>query len=68
MGFDLLALVLFYDRALRYNSPVETLDFTFEDAARIAGGVIEDDPGPFNRVFVFDATTKRLFEIYPGMP
>ncbi len=31
LGFDHLSLILFYDRALLYNSPVETLDFTFED-------------------------------------
>jgi hypothetical protein len=52
LGFDHLGLVLFYDRALLYSSPVETLDFTFEDAARIAGDVISSAPGPFDSAFV----------------
>jgi hypothetical protein len=65
LGFDHLALVVFYDRALLCNSPVETLEFWFEDAVRIAGDVIGGDPGPFDSAFVFDTTTRRVHKIYP---
>ena len=58
--------IVFYNRAVLYNSPVETLDFKFEDAARMAGDVISGDSGPFDSAFVFDATAPyRLFRIHP---
>ena len=64
-GFNHLSLIVFYNRALFYNSTVETLDFTFEDAARMAGDLISGDPGPFDSAFVFDATgPKRLLRLY----
>ena len=54
--FDLL---LHYDDALLYNSPVETLDFTLDDAADAAKKHLNGDGGPFDRIFLFLA-------IYPG--
>lgn len=65
MGFDHLSLVLVYDRALLYNSPVETSESTFDDATRIAGDVIGEEAGPFDSVLVFDATSGRIFKIHP---
>lgn len=65
-GFHHLSLVVFYNRAVLHNSPVETLDFKFEDAVRLARDTISRDSGPFDSAFVFDATASdRLFRIHP---
>lgn len=54
-GFKRLCLVVYYNCALIYNSPVETPQFKFEDAAKEAGQFIGDDPDPFDRIFLFVA-------------
>ena len=58
-GLDSLHLVVYYNSAFIYNSPVETAQFefkdAFEDAADRARQFIGDDPDPFNRIFLFVA-------------
>lgn len=58
-GFDTLFLIVYYNSALIYNSPVETCEVKFEDAfenaANSARQFIGDDPDPFNRIFLFVA-------------
>jgi hypothetical protein len=62
-GFNSLYLVVYYNSALIYNSPVQTAqEFkeAFEDAADRARQFIEDDPDPFNRIFLFVAIDDGL--------
>ena len=54
-GFDYLVLLILYNSALIYNSPVETPHFKFEDAVRAAKEFINDDPDPFHSVLLFIA-------------
>src|SRR5207248_3099127 len=46
-------LLVYYGLAVVYNSPVETLTFKFEDAARPGAHFIGEDPGVFDRIFLF---------------
>jgi hypothetical protein len=63
-GFDRLCLVVYYNRAVLYNSPVETLNFKFEDAVQVAKQFIGDDPKPFDDIFLFLAINDgRVFRI-----
>ena len=59
MGLDSLYLVVYYNIALIYNSPVETGQFKFKDAfvnaADKARQFIGDGPDPFDRIFLFVA-------------
>ena len=63
-GFDLL---VHYDLAWAYNSPVETPWFRFADAARVGADFIGDDPGAFDRIFLFVPIEagQRVFQLYP---
>jgi hypothetical protein len=54
-GFDRVYLVVYYDMAVLYNSPVETPTFTFENAAAEAREVIAGDRGIFDAIFLFVA-------------
>jgi hypothetical protein len=54
-GFDHLCLLIHYNSALIYNSPVETLRFTFEDAVKAAQEFVGDDAKPFNSIMLFIA-------------
>jgi hypothetical protein len=62
--FDLL---VHYDLAWAYNSPVETPWFRFADAARAAADFIGDDPGVFDRIFLFvpHEESQKIFQLYP---
>jgi len=63
-GFDHLCLVVYYNQALFYNSPVETPHFTFDNAAATASRFLGDDPDPFHSVFIFVAVDSgRVFRI-----
>ncbi len=53
VGFDHLSLVVAYNRAAIYNSPAETMVFTYDDAAVEIGRLMQGNLGPFDRVFLF---------------
>jgi hypothetical protein len=62
--FDLL---VHYDLAWEYNTPVETPAFSYADAASEAADFIDGDPGVFDKIFVFvpHAEGKTVFRVYP---
>jgi hypothetical protein len=66
-GLDEFDLLVHYDLAWAYNSPVETLTFKFADAARAGADFIGDDPGAFDRIFLFvpHNETQKVFQLYP---
>lgn len=66
-GLDEFDLVVHYDLAWAYNSSVETLTFKFADAARAGAEFIGDDPGAFDRVFLFvpHNEAQNVFRLYP---
>lgn len=53
IGFDRLCLVVYYNLAVLYNSPVEALNFKVDDAVRVAKQFIGDDSKPFDDIFLF---------------
>lgn len=63
-GFDRLCLIIYYNAAMLYCSPVETPHFKFEDAVQAAKQFIGDDASPFNDIFLFVAIDSgRVFRI-----
>jgi len=54
-GFDHLSLVIYYNSALLYNSPVETPRFKFADVVQASKEFLKDDSDPFDSVFLFIA-------------
>ncbi len=64
-GFDHLCLIMHYDLAFIYNSPVETPLFKFSDAVRIVKQTIINDPGPFDSILLFIAADEgKVLKIY----
>jgi hypothetical protein len=47
--------MLHYSQAFEYNAPVETPNFSFEDAMDRARVFISDDPGGFDRILLVRA-------------
>jgi hypothetical protein len=66
-GLDEFDLLVHYDLAWADNSPVETLTFKFADAARAGVDFIGDDPGVFDRIFLFvpHNEAQTVFRLYP---
>lgn len=45
---------------------METLNFKFADAARAGADLIGDDPGAFDRIFLFVPHKEQpVFQLYP---
>lgn len=66
-SFAELVLIIHYDQALLYNSPVNAPNFAFEDAVAEARIFLGGDPGAFTRIFVLRALepSGRVFQLYP---
>jgi hypothetical protein len=66
-GLHEFHLLVHYDLAWAYNSPVETLTFKFAAAARAGADFVGDDPGVFDRIFLFVPHDKaqKVFQLYP---
>jgi hypothetical protein len=61
-GFDHLCLVVYYNQAAIYNSPVETSEFT--DTVATANEFFSGDSDPFDSVFLFVALDSwRIFKV-----
>ena len=60
-------LIVHYDQALLYNSPVDAPDFGFDDAIEEARAFLGNDPGAFTRIFVLIAIEPggRVFQLHP---
>jgi hypothetical protein len=66
-GLDEFDLLVHYDLAWVYNSPVETLAFSFADAANAGADLVSGNPGSFDRIFLFvpHNESQPVFELYP---
>jgi hypothetical protein len=69
LGLSEFHLLVHYDLAWEYNTPAETPTFKFEDDARAAVSFIGDDPGVFDRIFLFvpHNEAQQVFQLYPGV-
>jgi hypothetical protein len=52
-GYDHLSLLIYYDQAALYNSPVETPLHSFDDAAKHLTDYVDGDLGPFQSIYLF---------------
>lgn len=66
-GLNEFDLLVHYDLAWAYNSPVETLTFKYSDAARLGAEYVRDDPGAFDQIFLFvpHNDAQKVFRLYP---
>jgi len=62
---DELILVAFYDQAVLYNTPYHPLNLS--DVANLAARAVAQNPGRFQRIYLFKATEPTLesFQIWP---
>jgi hypothetical protein len=60
-------LIIHYDQALIYNTPVETPHFKFVDAIEMARVFLGGDAGCFSRIFVLIALEPggQVIPLYP---
>lgn len=67
---DNFYLLIHYNQALLYNTPVETPFFKFQDAARAGSEFIGDDPGVFGKIFLILAMQpgEKVLQLYPTAP
>lgn len=61
-----LCLLIHYDQALLYNSPVETPRFKYEDAAKLGSMHVGANPGVFDKIFLYLAIHpgEKVFQIH----
>lgn len=64
---DELYLVAYYDRALIYNTPYFAPGVTLVDVARLAAAEVARCPGPFQKVFLFNALPqdRQVIQLWP---
>jgi hypothetical protein len=70
VGLNEFHLLVHYDLAWAYNSPVEALNFKFADAACAGADFVADDPGAFDRIFLFvphSDESQKVFQLYPRL-
>lgn len=66
-GLNELYLVAYYDRALIYNTPYFAPGVTLTDVARLAAAEVAQNPGPFQKVFLFNALPgeRQVMRLWP---
>lgn len=65
---DAFYLLVHYDKALEYNTPVEGINFGYREAVQAAASRIGSSVGVFDRIFVFVpiAEKQQGFSLYPA--
>jgi hypothetical protein len=68
IGMDEFHLLLHYDKAWQYNTPVKGIDFGYAEAVQTATTRIGCSAGVFDRIFVFVPIAKgqQVFSLYPS--
>jgi hypothetical protein len=66
-GMEEFHLLVHYDKAFTYNSPVHGIGFGYGEAVAAAGARIGDDVGVFDKIFVLVRITEgeKVFQLYP---
>jgi hypothetical protein len=66
-ALDELYLIVYYSKALLYNQPYSAPGFGFRDVAEAAGEVLSQNPGPFQRVFLFSPVERdqKVVQVWP---
>lgn len=62
-----LYLVVFYSKGLLWNPPYAGPGWSFRDIARAAGQLLSQNPGPFQKVFLFSPVEKdqKVLQVWP---
>ena len=67
-GTDEFHLLVHYDKAFVYNTPVHGIDFGYSEAVQAAAARIGGTVGVFDEIFVYVPVTegRRVFRLYPA--
>ena len=67
-GANEFYLLVHYDKAFVYNSPVQGIDFGYAEAVQAAAARIGIAVGVFDKIFVYVpvADGQRVFGLYPA--
>lgn len=64
---DQLDLIVYYARAILYNTPYDTPEFGIRDVAEAVSLGLAGDPGCFDKIFLFVPIEKenKVFQLWP---
>jgi hypothetical protein len=67
-GVDEFHLLIHYDRAFHYNTPVIGIDFGYAEAVQAAAARVGSTVGAFEKIFVFVPINEKqqVFRMYPA--
>lgn len=67
-GTDEFHLLVHYDKAFVYNTPVEWINFGYAEAVQAAAARIGSTVGVFDKIFVYVPVTEgqKVFRLYPA--
>jgi hypothetical protein len=67
-GLDEFHLLVHYDKALAYNTPVIAIDFGYSEAVKAVAARIGNAVGVFDRIFVYVSMIKnqKVFRMWPA--
>jgi hypothetical protein len=62
-----LYLVVYYDQALIHNTPYFGVGFGLDEVAKIASEQVAENPGPFQKLFLFNSTVpgEVVYQLWP---
>lgn len=66
-ALDQLDLIVYYARAILYNTPYDTPEFGIRDVAEAVSLGLDGDPGCFDKIFLFVPIEKenKVFQLWP---
>jgi hypothetical protein len=66
-GIQQFQLLVHYDKAFQYNTPVEGVNFSYGEAVAAAADRIGNAVGVFDKIFVYVPTSngQKVFRMYP---
>jgi hypothetical protein len=64
---DELYLIVFYSKGLLWNPPYSALGWGFRDIANAVSDMLSQNPGPFQKVFLFSPVEKdqKVLQVWP---
>jgi hypothetical protein len=67
IGSDEFHLLVHYDKAFVYNTPVRGINFGYAEAVQVAAARIGSSVGMFDKIFVYVPVTEgqKVFRLYP---
>ena len=67
-SLDDLYLIVFYSKGLLWNAPYSGPGWGFRDIAKAAGQLLSQNPGPFQKIFLFSPAEsgQKVLQVWPS--